>query len=129
RRGAPLILGQPLLWHGVAAVAEAVELEGGSAGEFTLRLPPWSELAPAIAEDELWSVVDRLAAEFAASCGVISDGRSIGYPELGDPGQAARRLQRQHLGVLVPPAWLTHLRTGSTPYLELSRSRLTLVLE
>jgi hypothetical protein len=129
RRGAPLMLGEPLLWNGVPLIAEAVELEGGTAGELTLRLPPWSELAERIPEERLWAVTDKLAAEFAASCGVVSDGRAIGYPDLGEPRSAALRLQLLHIGVLVPAPWLKFLRLGSTPYQELPQSGLVLVLE
>ena len=129
RRDAPLLLGEPLLWNGVPLIAEAVELEGGLAGEVTLRLPPWAELADQIPEERLWTVTDRLAAEFQASCGVVSDGRAVGYPDLSQPAATARSLQRLHLGVLIPPAWLAFLRTGSTAYRELPESQLLLVLE
>jgi len=123
------LLGEPLLWNGVPLIAEAVELEGGLAGEVTLRLPPWAELADQIPEERLWTVTDRLAAEFQASCGVVSDGRAVGYPDLSQPAATARSLQRLHLGVLIPPAWLAFLRTGSTAYRELPESQLVLVLE
>jgi hypothetical protein len=129
RRGAPLILGEPLLWNDLTVVAEAHEPASGDIGEFTLRLPPWSELAGAIPETELWEVTDRLAAEFAASCGILSDGQAIGYPDLDQPRLTAQRLQRRHLGVLVPVTWLEFLRPGSTAYHVLPRSGLTLVLE
>lgn len=129
RRGAPLILGEPLLWNGVPVLAEAVELAGGAVGEFTLRLPPGAELAEAIDEARLWEVADRLAQEFSSPCGVISDGRTVGYPDLRRPAAACLRLQRLHLGVLLPPAWVPHLRSGSTPYWELPLSRLVVVLE
>ncbi len=129
RRGAPLLLGEPLLWNGAPLIAEAVELEQGLVGEVTLRLPPWAEMADLIPEEQLWAVTDRLAAEFRASCGVVSDGRAVGYPDLSQPAVTAGRLQRLHLGVLLPPAWLRYLRPGSTPYRELTRSQLLLVLE
>ncbi|MGH7667789.1 MAG: hypothetical protein ACRENY_00485 [Candidatus Dormibacteria bacterium] len=129
RRGAPLILGEPLRWNGVPLVAEALEPETGPVGEVTLRLPPWGELAEQISEPQFWDVVDQLASEFRAHCGVISDGRAVGYPDPGNPARAAPRLQRLHLGVLVPPTWLRFLRRGSTPYQELERSRLLVVLE
>jgi len=129
RRGAPLMLGEPLLWNGVPCIVEAVEPDGGSAGELTLRLPPWSELAAKIPEERVWAVTDQLAREFTASCGVVSDGRAVGYPDLAEPRLTAQRLQRLHLGVLVPPTWLEFLRLGSTPYQELPHSRLLVVLE
>lgn len=129
RRGAPLMLGEPLLWNGVPLIAEAVEPEEGTQGEVTLRFPPWSEMAGGIPEERLWAVTDQLAVEFRASCGIISDGRAIGYPDLADPRRTAARLQLLHLGVLVPPAWLEFLRVGSTPYQELPNSRLVVVLE
>jgi hypothetical protein len=129
RRGAPLLLGEPLLWNGVPLIAEAVEWEGGLTGEVTLRLPPWAELADRIPEERLWAVTDRLAAEFRAICGVVSDGRAVGYPDLSQPEATARSLQRLHLGVLIPTSWLPFLRPGSTAYRELPESRLLLVLE
>ena len=129
RRDAPLLLGEPLLWNGVPLIAEAVELGGGLAGEVTLRLPPWAQMAARIPEEQLWTLTDRLAAEFRASCGVVSDGRAVGYPILGQPAATARSLQRLHLGVLIPAAWLPFLRTGSTAYRELPESHLLLVLE
>lgn len=129
RRGAPLLLGEPLIWNGVPLVVEAVEPEGGALGELTLRLPPWSEMADHIPEERIWSVTDRLAAEFNSHCGVVSDGRAIGYPEIAEPSLTAPRLQLLHLGVMVPAAWLRFLRPGSTPYQELSQSRLVVVLE
>jgi hypothetical protein len=129
RRGAPLMLGEPLIWNGVPLVVEAVEPEGETRGELTLRLPPWSEMAAGIPEDRLWALTDRLATEFRVSCGVISDGRAIGYPDLREPQRTAPRLQLLHLGVLVPPAWLRFLRPGSTPYQKLPESRLVVVLE
>ncbi|MGH7640049.1 MAG: hypothetical protein ACREN7_10000 [Candidatus Dormibacteria bacterium] len=129
RRGAPLILGEPLLWSGIQLVAEATELDSSHQGEVTLRLPPWSTLARAIPEVQFWQVVDALALETHATCGVISDGRAIGFPDLDRPQLALRRLQQAHLGVLAPQRWLGHLRPGSNPYLELGRSRLLVVLE
>ena len=129
RRGPPLILGEPLLWNGLPLVVEACEIEAGAAGEVTLRLPPWTEIASKIPERQLWEITDRLADEFSSSCGVVSDGRAVGYPELTAPQMTALRLQRLHLGVLVPPDWLAYLRPGSTPYLRLPRSQLVLVLE
>lgn len=129
RRGAPLILGEPLLWNGVPFLLEAVESDQGGTGEVTIRLPPWSQLAARIPEAQFWAAADSLAAEFRAGCGVISDGRAVGYPDLAHPQQVARRLQRQHLGVLVPPRWLGFLRPGSTPYQELPESDLVVVLE
>lgn len=129
RRGAPLMLGEPLLWNSVPLFVEAVEPEEGLLGEITLRLPPWSEMAARIPEERLWAVADLLASEFQAGCGVVSDGRAIGYPDFSDPQAVAARLQLLHLGVLVPPAWLRFLRPGSTPYLDLPKSRLVVVLE
>src|SRR5487761_420630 len=129
RRGAPLILGEPLLWSGVPLILEALESEEGGAGEVTLRLPPWSQLASRIPEERLWAATDSLAAEFHAFCGVVSDGRAVGYPDLARPAVAVRRLQSLHLGVLLPPAWLGLLRAGSTPYREFPESGLVLVLE
>ncbi|MHB8324208.1 MAG: hypothetical protein ACYDHB_07280 [Candidatus Dormibacteria bacterium] len=129
RRGAPLILGEPLLWHRLAVTLEACQAKGQSTGEVTLRLPPWAEMAEELAEENLWRLADDLAQELRAHCAVISDGRAIGYPDLGRPERAAADLQRSHLGVAVPRAWLGFLRSGSNPYRELPRSELSVVLE
>ena len=129
RRGAPLILGEPLLWHGLAATLESCQAGGGEDGEVTLRLPPWAELAGDISEAALWELADRLAEELTAHCGVVSDGGAVGYPDLAHPQVTARSLQLSHLGVIVPSGWLACLRPGSNPYCELPRSRLLVVLE
>ncbi len=129
RRGAPLVLGEPLLWNGLEIVAEASEPLGSGLGEATLRLPPWSELAQRVPEPELWVLADHLAEELRAGCGVVSDGRSVGFPKPDWRPSPARRLQSRHLGVLVPRAWLADLRPGSTVYRELPRSGLLVVLE
>ncbi len=129
RQGPPLILGEPLSWRGVALTLEAQQLPGSPQGELTLRLPPWEQFFALIAEPELWELVDRLALEFSARLGVVSDGRAVGYPDLERPGPALRRLQRRHLGLLLAPEHLPDLRPGTTPYLRLERSSLLLVLE
>lgn len=129
KRGAPLILGEPLLWRGLAATMEACQAGGERTGEVTLRLPPWPELAGAVPESALWELVDQLAEELGSLCGVVSDGRAVGYPDLGKPREAAVRLQLSHLGVLVPRDWLPFLRPGSSPYRELPDSGLVVVLE
>jgi len=129
RQGAPFMLGEPLLWNGVPLIVEAVEPLGGPLGELTLRLPPWSEMAARLPEDRIWDATDRLAREFSSSCGVISDGRAIGFPDLRDPRRIAPRLQLLHLGVLVPAGWIRFLHRGSTVYRELPLSRLVVVLE
>ncbi len=129
RRGAPLILGEPLLWHRLPVIMEACQAEGQSTGEVTLRLPPWAEMAEELAEEILWRLADDLAEELRAHCAVISDGSAIGYPDLGRPERAAANLQRSHLGVVVPRAWLGFLRGGSNIYRELARSELSVVLE
>jgi|GEM_PF-2676756 len=129
KKGAPLILGEPLRWHGMPVVMEACQATGQATGEVTFRLPPWAHMAEHLAEDTLWSLVDALGSELGAHCAVLSDGRAVGYPDLADIPQAAARLQLSHLGVLVPPGWLSSLRPGSSPYLTLQVSELVVVLE
>lgn len=129
RRDAPLILGEPLLWNGLPILAEASEPPGARAGEVTLRLPPWVELAERIPEPQFWELADHLAEELRSRCGVVSDGRAVGFPDLDLGPGVARRLQSLHLGVIIPPPWLDRLRPGSTAYVELPRSGLILVLE
>ena len=129
RRGAPLILGEPLLWHDQPVVLEACQTDRSPTGEVTLRLPPWTELAETVNEDELWELADSMAEEFGARCGVVSDGRAIGFPNLQTPRRAAQRLQSNHLGVIVPNEWFQYLRPGSNRYQLLSRTELLVVLE
>jgi hypothetical protein len=129
RRGAPLILGEPILWRGLPATVEACQARGEPTGEVTLRLPPWPDLAGSVSESTLWELVDQLIEELGARCGVISDGRAVGYPDLQNPRQAALRLQLSHLGVLIPADWMSFLRSASNPYRELPRSGLVIVLE
>jgi len=129
RRGAPLILGEPLLWHNQPVVLEACQTDRQPTGEVTIRLPPWSELAKAVSEDELWELADALAEEFGAVCGIVSDGRAIGYPDLERPQRTAARLQTNHLGVMIPREWVHFLRQGSDGYQLLPRSELWVVLE
>lgn len=129
RRDAPLILGEPLLWRGMPATLEACQVDDGGTGEVTVRLPPWSELAQVVAERELWQLTDSLAEEFSARCGVVSDGARVGYPDLSRPRAWGPKLQREHLGVIVSPAWMGFLRRGSGVYLELPRCELLVVLE
>jgi hypothetical protein len=108
---------------------EACQASGEPTGEVTLRLPPWPELARAVSESTLWALVDQLTEELGARCGVISDGRAVGYPDLQNPRRSALRLQLSHLGVLIPADWMSFLRSGSNPYRELPRSGLVVVLE
>ncbi len=129
KKGAPLILGEPLRWHGMPVVMEACQASGQATGEVTFRLPPWVDMAELLAEEELWDLVDALASDLGSQCAVISDGRAIGYPDLGDVARAAARLQLSHLGVLVPPDWLGFLRAGSFAYHTLKMSELVVVLE
>jgi hypothetical protein len=108
---------------------EACQAGGERTGEVTLRVPPWPELAGAVPESTFWGLVDQLAEELGAICGVVSDGRAVGYPDLERPQAEAMRLQLSHLGVLVPRDWLSFLRAGSNPYRELPGSGLLVVLE
>lgn len=128
-RGAPLIVGEPLLWRGIPAVLEVCQPGGELTAEVTVRLPPWAEVAVAVDEESIWELGDALAAGLRAHCAVVSDGRAIGYPDLSAPERAARGLQMTHLGVVVPPEWLAFLRPGSTSYRHLPLSDLLVVLE
>ncbi len=127
--GAPLIVGEPLLWHGIPGVLEVCQVQGRATGEVTVRLPPWSELSLEVGEDKVWDLADRIAVELGAACAILSDGRAIGYPDLAAAERTARRLQLAHLGVIVPTSWLPFLRAGSNPYLLLPESELAVVLE
>ncbi len=129
RRGAPMVAGETVRWAGVPLTVAAVQSVGAATGELTLHLPPWDQLAPIVPEALLWGLVDSLADDLRAPCGIVADGRAIGFPDLEQPRRTMRRLWRQHLGLLLPPEWQEHLGAPSVvPYTQLESVGLLLVL-
>lgn len=127
-RGAPLIQGEPLRWGGTEALLEVVCPADSPLAEVCLRLPPWEHLSRSLAEDDLWEGIDRVAAELGARLGAVDDGPSVGFPAGSPGGGIARSLWRHHLGLILPPTWLSHLPGGTDPYRELPGCGLVVVL-
>ena len=126
--GSPQLHGEPLTWLGCPAWLEVCAPAREQRAEVTLRLPPWQELCRLVAEAELWDVADALAVDLGSDLGVVDDGATVGFPEeVGQPDGALRLLQA-HLGIIVQSAALEGLEGGRSPYRELPRSGLLLVL-
>ncbi len=102
RHGTPLVHSQGLQWREHELFVEARH-EPRGADELTLELPPWDELSVAVAEEEIWRVIDTVAAGADAQFGSIGDGEA---PETALPDDAAmlRAQLRRHLALLLP-AW------------------------
>jgi len=128
RRGAPLVAGETVTWAGVPLTIAAVQSIGAATGELTLHLPAWDELHLLVDEAWLWELVDDLADRLRARCGIIADGRAIGFPDLDQPQRAIQRLWRQHLGLLLPNEWRGHAAPRTQAYCELVASGLVVVL-
>ena len=127
-RGTPQIHGEPLVWLGCPAWLEVCAPAGERRAEVTLRLPPWQELSQVVAEEDLWEVADLLALDLGSDLGVVDDGATVGFPEVETRPGRARRLLHAHLGIIVQSTALGDLGSSRTPYRELPRSGLLLVL-
>ncbi len=125
-RGQPLLASQELEWRGC-------ELHVETAGaEATLELPPWDELTQSQAtEEDLWDLVDTLAAATGASHGAIGDGEALRL----EPPTTQRALASavaRHPALLLPPG--TAAAVAGLPlatvalYRELPRSGLEVLL-
>lgn len=116
-RGAPLIHRQALRWRGVE-IHLCAERHGG-VDEISLELPPWDELVEQIDdEDDLWTLIDSVAATCDAQHGAIGDGEPLEDDPL-DP--------RRHVGLIV-----VERDSGAVPlaapYTVLPRSGLCVLL-
>lgn len=121
-RGEPLLASQELRWHGCPLHLETT-LERDGRREVSLSLPAWDELATGDAvEDDLWELVDALAAAVDAERGALGDGEAL------DDGLPQRALAR-HLALLVPEgdaqAWPLG---GAARYRDLPLSGLAVLL-
>ncbi len=126
--GTPQLHGEPLIWLGCPAWLEVCAPAHEERAEVTLRLPPWQELSRLVAEADLWDAADLLALELSSDLGVVDDGATVGFPGAEDPPGQAGRLLQGHLGIIVTSAAVRALDTSRTPYWELPRSGLHLVL-
>lgn len=126
--GEPQLHGEPLLWLGIPIWLEVCAPAGELRLEVTLRLPPWHELSSLVGEDALWEAADILAKELGADLGTVDDGATVGFPDFKTEPTWARRVLHAHLGVIVPDSQLAALGGGFTPYRQLPRSHLLLVL-
>lgn len=92
-RGEPALASQELLWRGCPVHLET------AAGEASLALPAWDEMAETEAtEDGFWELVDTFAAAVGAGHGAIGDGEA-----LDPPGAAWEGTIGRHLALLLPP--------------------------
>ena len=89
-RGVPIIHRQEMRWHGCDLHLEAQHIAG--LAEVCAELPAWDELTECIEnEDEVWDLIDTVAAACDARWGALGDGEALGdAPDL-----------RRHAGVLV----------------------------
>ncbi|MBV9525448.1 MAG: hypothetical protein JOZ46_06500 [Candidatus Dormibacteraeota bacterium] len=126
-RGVPLVHSQELRWHGVTLVLEALHVQGGAFDEVILGLPAWDELEQALpSEEELWTLVDTVAAACEARHGALGDGEAFLLDTPEDEAAWQRRLAR-HTGLLVTEPPSTFAATAC-PYRTLPRSGLTVLL-
>ena len=80
-RGIPLAHTQRMSWCGTTLELEAHHLRDAGHDEVSVTLAPWDELTTTIAgEDEVWNMLDTVAAGIMPRFGTIGDGEAI---ELG----------------------------------------------
>jgi len=100
RRGIPLFHSQELRWRNLALFLEARHGRDG-VDELSLELPPWDDLVGAVDQEEVWRLIDTVAAASDAQFGSIGDGEP---PEvlLPDDAPSLRAQLRRHLALLLP---------------------------
>jgi len=127
-RGIPLVHSQILAWRGTTLELEAHTLRDGGSDEVSITLPAWDELAAGITvEDDVWEVIDIVAAAIVPSFGIIGDGEAIGATRC-ETGKDLRALLPRHIGVLVPGYTSALEDEGVTPYRELPRSGMIVII-
>jgi hypothetical protein len=100
RRGVPLVHSQELRWRDQSLFLEARHGRDGL-DEMSLELPPWDELVGAVESDDVWRLIDEVAAASDAQFGSIGDGEP---PEtrLPDDARSLRAQLHRHLALLLP---------------------------
>jgi hypothetical protein len=100
RRGVPLVHSQELRWREQTLFLEARHGRDG-VDELSLELPPWDDLVGAVADGEVWLLIDAVATASDAQFGSIGDGEP---PELALPDDppSLRAQLRRHLALLLP---------------------------
>lgn len=127
-RGIPLVHSQQMTWAGCQLELEAHHLRDDGADEISLMLPSWDELAGALErEDDVWEIVDTVAAACSPRFGIVGAGESIGALHC-DSDTDVRRLMSRHAGIVIhefdtpaPSAIVAHYR-------ELPRSGMSVFL-
>ena len=115
-RGVPIIHRQAMQWKGCDCHLEAHLVDGRA--EVSLELPAWDELTERVDdEDDVWDLIDIVAAAISARWGALGDGEPLGdTPDL-----------RRHAGILVPERDTDTFRV-SPAYTMLQRSGLAVLL-
>ena len=100
-RGVPLIHRQALSWMGCTLLLESHHHATFAADELSMLLPPWDELETSAAcEDDLWTLVDTVAAGSGALHGAVGDGEPLELTR-PDTAQAVSDSLRRHMALLV----------------------------
>jgi hypothetical protein len=100
RRGIPLVHSQELRWREQSLFIEARHSRGGF-DELSVELPPWDELVAEVDQDEVWALLDTVAAGADAHFGSIGDGEPPETSLPDDAGMLGAQLRR-HLALLLP---------------------------
>ena len=128
RRGIPLVHSQVMAWCGTTLELEAHHLRDEGHDEVSVTLPPWDELVHVVArEDDVWEMVDVVAAAIAPRFGVIGDGEAIGSTRC-ETDADVRNLLRRHIGVVVHAYAARVPSAVANAYRSLSRSGMIVVL-
>lgn len=123
-RGIPLIHSQMMSWQGTTFELEAHHLRDKGNDEVSVTLPPWDELAGVVAhEDDVWEMLDTVAAAITPRFGIIGDGEAIGL-DRSETHADLRVLLRRHTGIITY-AYATHPPDViASAYRDLPRSRM-----
>ena len=118
-RGIPLVQSQVLRWHGTTLELEAHHLRDEGNDEVSVTVPSWDELVAVVPrEDDVWEMIDLVAAAIAPRFGIIGDGESIGRSRC-ETAADMRSLLRRHIGVLVHAYASEIAFADASPYREL----------
>lgn len=128
-RGIPLVHSQAMSWCGATLDLEAYHLRDEGDDEIVVTLPAWDELVKGVAgEDDVWEMLDAVAAATSPRFGIIGDGEPIGTTRCETEADM-RELLRRHTGILASThrmhlptvfagAYRSLLRSGMTAFLR-----------